>query len=81
MLYLFYHLSWSSLLPAPDPYCPIYGVKNMTDRAGVDNFTSIITSGGVIGVDMSYNCDLDKDKHTCKPEVSFTRIDRQQASV
>uniref|UniRef100_H3DQJ2 P2X purinoceptor n=2 Tax=Tetraodon nigroviridis TaxID=99883 RepID=H3DQJ2_TETNG len=55
-------------------YCPIFRVGDVV-RYAQQNFTKLADKGGVIGIKIGWNCDLDKSDDQCKPSYSFTRLD------
>ncbi|KAF6739457.1 P2X purinoceptor 3 [Oryzias melastigma] len=55
-------------------YCPIFRVGDVVRYAHQD-FTKLAEKGGVIGIKISWMCDLDKSDEHCKPSYSFTRLD------
>ncbi|XP_014912764.1 P2X purinoceptor 3 [Poecilia latipinna] len=57
-----------------DIYCPIFKVGDILKNAE-QNFTQLADTGGVIGIMISWMCDLDKSDDECKPLYSFTRLD------
>ncbi|XP_031193177.1 P2X purinoceptor 2 isoform X1 [Mastomys coucha] len=57
-----------------DPYCPIFRLGFIVDQAG-ENFTELAHKGGVIGVIINWNCDLDLSESECNPKYSFRRLD------
>ncbi|XP_008051535.1 P2X purinoceptor 2 [Carlito syrichta] len=59
---------------ASDPYCPIFRLGFVVERAG-ENFTELAYKGGVIGVIINWDCDLDLSASECNPRYSFRRLD------
>ncbi|XP_062966946.1 P2X purinoceptor 5 isoform X1 [Cynocephalus volans] len=57
-------------------YCPIFRLGSVVRWAG-SNFQDIAVKGGVIGVHIEWNCDLDKAASECNPHYSFTRLDNK----
>ena len=58
-----------------DPFCPVFNVVDML-RLSDQSIKDIAVYGGVINVDISWTCDLDRDFMShCRPEYSFTRLD------
>ncbi|EDM14053.1 purinergic receptor P2X, ligand-gated ion channel, 2, isoform CRA_h [Rattus norvegicus] len=57
-----------------DPYCPIFRLGFIVEKAG-ENFTELAHKGGVIGVIINWNCDLDLSESECNPKYSFRRLD------
>ncbi|KAM6118524.1 P2X purinoceptor 5 isoform 2-T2 [Phoenicopterus ruber ruber] len=60
------------------PYCPIFLLGNIVQRAGSD-FQEMALEGGVIGIQIEWNCDLDKAPSECNPHYSFSRLDNKFA--
>ncbi|XP_060048680.1 P2X purinoceptor 2 isoform X2 [Erinaceus europaeus] len=57
-----------------DLYCPIFRLGFIVEQAG-ENFTELALTGGVIGVIINWDCDLDLAASECKPRYSFRRLD------
>ncbi|XP_058996366.1 P2X purinoceptor 2 isoform X3 [Mustela lutreola] len=57
-----------------DLYCPIFKLGFIVERAG-ENFTELAHTGGVIGVIINWDCDLDLSASKCNPKYSFRRLD------
>ncbi|XP_023097000.1 P2X purinoceptor 2 isoform X2 [Felis catus] len=57
-----------------DPYCPIFKLGFIVEQAG-ENFTELAHTGGVIGVIINWDCDLDLSASKCNPKYSFRRLD------
>nr|ACY56318.1 P2X2 receptor splice variant P2X2-1a [Cavia porcellus] len=57
-----------------DPYCPIFRLGFIVEQAG-ENFTELAHRGGVIGVIINWDCDLDLPSSHCNPKYSFRRLD------
>ncbi|XP_068096783.1 P2X purinoceptor 2 [Hyperolius riggenbachi] len=62
--------------PIRSPSCPIFTVGFIVSEAGV-NFTEIAFKGGIIGVIINWNCNLDLHHSKCRPQYSFRRLDLQ----
>ncbi|XP_013809334.2 P2X purinoceptor 5 isoform X1 [Apteryx mantelli] len=60
------------------PYCPIFLLGNIVRWAG-SNFQEMALEGGVIGIQIEWNCDLDKAPSECNPHYSFSRLDNKFA--
>ncbi|XP_040903006.1 P2X purinoceptor 5-like isoform X2 [Toxotes jaculatrix] len=56
------------------PYCPIFRLGNIAQRAG-HNFLNMATFGGSIGIMIRWDCDLDKGFSNCHPQYYFSRLD------
>ncbi|NXT40164.1 P2RX5 protein, partial [Pelecanoides urinatrix] len=63
---------------AEHPYCPIFLLGNIVRWAGSD-FQEMASEGGVIGIQIEWNCDLDKAPSECNPRYSFSRLDNNFA--
>ncbi|XP_025072391.1 P2X purinoceptor 2 isoform X3 [Alligator sinensis] len=57
-----------------DLYCPIFRLGFIVEQAG-ENFTELAEKGGVIGVIINWNCNLDLPDSACNPRYSFQRLD------
>ncbi len=57
-----------------NPYCPIFKVGDMLEWAGV-TFDEIATDGGILGIFVTWNCDLDMSWSHCHPKYDFERLD------
>nr|XP_010299671.1 PREDICTED: P2X purinoceptor 5 isoform X2 [Balearica regulorum gibbericeps] len=60
------------------PYCPIFILGNIVQWTGSD-FQEMALEGGVIGIQIEWNCDLDKAPSECNPHYSFSRLDNKFA--
>uniref|UniRef100_A0A8B9FBJ4 P2X purinoceptor n=1 Tax=Amazona collaria TaxID=241587 RepID=A0A8B9FBJ4_9PSIT len=60
------------------PYCPIFLLGSIVQWAGSD-FQEMASEGGVIGIQIEWNCDLDKAASECNPHYSFSRLDNKFA--
>ncbi|VDN17931.1 unnamed protein product [Dibothriocephalus latus] len=54
-------------------YCPIFKLSTIFDKTGVDINT--IYKGGVLGIVIRWDCDLDYGVEYCKPQYSFTSLE------
>uniref|UniRef100_A0A3P8ZBE1 P2X purinoceptor n=1 Tax=Esox lucius TaxID=8010 RepID=A0A3P8ZBE1_ESOLU len=59
-----------------DPHCPIFRLKDMVAEAEED-FQTMATRGGVLGILIDWSCDLDFPEHYCGPKYSFCRMDNK----
>ncbi|KAM8818307.1 P2X purinoceptor 5 isoform 1-T1 [Rhynchonycteris naso] len=57
-----------------DPYCPIFRLGTVVSWTG-SNFQEIALQGGVIGIQIEWDCDLDKAPSECNPRYYFNRLD------
>ncbi|XP_067163003.1 P2X purinoceptor 2 isoform X2 [Apteryx mantelli] len=55
-------------------YCPIFKLGFIVEQAGED-FMELAEKGGVIGVIINWNCNLDLPDTECNPHYSFRRLD------
>ncbi|XP_053136001.1 P2X purinoceptor 2 [Hemicordylus capensis] len=63
-----------------DLYCPIFKLGFIVEQAG-ENFTELAEKGGVIGVIINWNCNLDLPDSDCNPRYSFRRLDPKWAQA
>ncbi|XP_045149390.1 P2X purinoceptor 5 isoform X3 [Echinops telfairi] len=59
-------------------YCPIFQLGSIVQWAG-SSFQEMALKGGVIGIQIEWNCDLDKAASECNPHYSFSRLDSKNA--
>ncbi|XP_056384620.1 P2X purinoceptor 2 isoform X2 [Hyla sarda] len=62
--------------PVHSHSCPIFTMDFIVKEAGI-NFTEIAYKGGIIGVIINWNCNLDLPPSKCRPQYSFRRLDLQ----
>ncbi|XP_032072031.1 P2X purinoceptor 5 [Thamnophis elegans] len=60
------------------PYCPIFSLGKLVSWAG-SNIREMASEGGVIGIQIEWNCNLDKKPSECNPHYSFSRLDNKSA--
>ncbi|XP_066853663.1 P2X purinoceptor 3 isoform X3 [Anser cygnoides] len=60
--------------PERQPLCPILRLGDVARFAGQD-FATLATTGGVLGIKIGWVCDLDRSWELCLPRYSFTRLD------
>ncbi|XP_029413318.1 P2X purinoceptor 5 isoform X2 [Nannospalax galili] len=59
-------------------YCPIFRLGTIISWAGT-NFQDIALKGGVIGIYIEWDCDLDKAASNCNPRYYFNRLDNKHS--
>ncbi|XP_019362858.1 PREDICTED: P2X purinoceptor 4 isoform X3 [Gavialis gangeticus] len=64
--------------PQTDPFCPIFRIQKIMEAAG-QNFQEMAVEGGVMGLQIKWNCDLDKAASLCVPKYSFRRLDNKDS--
>ncbi|XP_043830943.1 P2X purinoceptor 6 [Dromiciops gliroides] len=52
------------------PFCPVFRVGDVVEAAGGD-FEDLALLGGVVRVQISWDCDLDRSVSECQPRYSF----------
>lgn len=57
-----------------NPLCPIFRLGDIFQETG-DNFSEVAIQGGIMGIEISWDCNLDKWFHHCRPKYSFRRLD------
>ncbi|KAK1151489.1 P2X purinoceptor 4-like [Acipenser oxyrinchus oxyrinchus] len=62
-----------------DPYCPKFRLGDIVKAAGED-FTEMAVEGGVIAIQINWECNLDWLLHKCVPEYSFRRLDEKNSN-
>ncbi|XP_072043608.1 P2X purinoceptor 4-like isoform X2 [Amphiura filiformis] len=66
--------------PSEDPLCPIFRLGEIAKGANVE-FSDIAYKGGVITIDIQWNCNLDHDERYCLPKYRFFRADDGEAKI
>ncbi|XP_078410296.1 P2X purinoceptor 4-like isoform X1 [Cetorhinus maximus] len=56
------------------PFCPIFRLGDMVQEAGQD-FQKLAVQGGVMGILIEWNCNLDQSPSKCVPKYVFRRLD------
>ncbi|XP_062999990.1 P2X purinoceptor 4 [Elgaria multicarinata webbii] len=62
-----------------DPFCPIFRLGDMVEAAAQD-FQDMAVEGGVMGLQINWDCDLDKPASRCVPKYTFRRIDNKDSA-
>lgn len=57
-----------------NPRCPIFRLRDIFQDAG-DNFSEVAVKGGIMGIEIYWDCNLDRWFHHCRPKYSFRRLD------
>ncbi|XP_022376729.1 P2X purinoceptor 1 isoform X2 [Enhydra lutris kenyoni] len=52
------------------PLCPVFKLGYVVQESG-QNFSTLAEKGGVVGITIDWNCDLDWHVHHCKPIYEF----------
>uniref|UniRef100_A0A8C4R2A3 Purinergic receptor P2X, ligand-gated ion channel, 4a n=1 Tax=Eptatretus burgeri TaxID=7764 RepID=A0A8C4R2A3_EPTBU len=70
------NMTWmqSCRFSAENNTCPIFRLGDMVAAAGED-FKTLATQGGVIGIRVAWFCDFDYRVSLCRPTYSFRRLD------
>lgn len=56
------------------PRCPIFRLGDIVTEAG-ETFSQVAILGGIMGIEINWNCDLDPWAFNCHPQYSFRRLD------
>lgn len=56
------------------PQCPIFRLGDIFQEAG-ENFSEVAVQGGIMGIEIYWDCNLDSWSHHCYPRYSFRRLD------
>ncbi|XP_069877597.1 P2X purinoceptor 7-like [Dipodomys merriami] len=57
-----------------NPQCPIFRLGDILREAG-ENFSEVAIQGGIMGIEIYWDCNLDQWSHHCRPKYSFRRLD------
>ncbi|XP_067557002.1 P2X purinoceptor 7 [Pseudorca crassidens] len=61
-----------------NPQCPIFRLGDIFQETG-DNFSDVAIQGGIMGIEIYWDCNLDRWFHHCRPKYSFRRLDDKTA--
>ncbi|KAL4609575.1 P2X purinoceptor 4 isoform X2 [Arapaima gigas] len=59
-----------------DPHCPIFRLGDIVSEANED-FQKMAVHGGVMGIHIRWDCDLDLPDSWCVPKYTFRRLDNK----
>ncbi|NP_001297649.1 P2X purinoceptor 4 isoform 3 [Mus musculus] len=57
-----------------DPFCPIFRLGQIVADAG-HSFQEMAVEGGIMGIQIKWDCNLDRAASHCLPRYSFRRLD------
>ncbi|CAB1325451.1 unnamed protein product [Coregonus sp. 'balchen'] len=60
--------------PEHNRHCPFFKVGDVLRYTGQE-FSTIAQTGGEIGINIEWKCNLDESEERCEPHYSFTRLD------
>ncbi|NXW91179.1 P2RX1 protein, partial [Alopecoenas beccarii] len=63
-----------------DTLCPVFDVGYIVKESG-QNFTTLAVKGGVVGITIDWNCDLDWPIRYCKPIYQFHGLYNDDGNV
>ncbi|XP_004691078.1 PREDICTED: P2X purinoceptor 7 [Condylura cristata] len=61
-----------------NPLCPVFRLGDIFQETG-DNFSEVAIQGGIMGIEISWDCNLDSWFHHCRPQYSFRRLDNKSS--
>ncbi|XP_061458779.1 P2X purinoceptor 7 isoform X2 [Rhineura floridana] len=61
------------------PHCPIFRLGDILQAAG-EKFAEVAVQGGIIGIEINWDCNLDKWLHRCSPKYGFRRLDDKKTN-
>ncbi|KAM9392367.1 P2X purinoceptor 7 isoform 2-T2 [Pholidichthys leucotaenia] len=62
-----------------DSLCPIFRLGDIVREAG-EKFSEMAIEGGVIGIQIKWDCNLDRLMQRCLPTYSFRRLDEKESN-
>uniref|UniRef100_A0A8C6M2E6 P2X purinoceptor 7 n=1 Tax=Nothobranchius furzeri TaxID=105023 RepID=A0A8C6M2E6_NOTFU len=62
-----------------DSLCPIFRLGDIVRGAG-ETFSDMAVEGGVIGIQIKWDCNLDRFMQSCLPRYSFRRLDEKESN-
>ncbi|XP_013384595.1 P2X purinoceptor 4 isoform X2 [Lingula anatina] len=60
-----------------DPYCPIFRLEDLISAAGED-YLVMAYKGGVIDININWDCNLDYAETNCRPTYTISRVDKNE---
>jgi len=66
--------------PEYNPGCPVFVLNDIVEGADQD-YDTISQYGGVIGIEINWDCNLDFDVKYCVPKYSFKRLDDPNTQI
>ncbi|VDI51645.1 P2X purinoceptor 4 [Mytilus galloprovincialis] len=63
-----------------DQYCPIFILNDIVNLTG-SNYEEMAVSGGVIEIQIQWNCNLDLSESDCVPKYIFRRLDSSDYKI
>ncbi|OPL33349.1 p2x 4 purinoceptor, partial [Mytilus galloprovincialis] len=63
-----------------DQYCPIFILNDIVNLTG-SNYEEMAISGGVIEIQIQWNCNLDLSESDCVPKYIFRRLDSSDYKI
>ncbi|XP_068767042.1 P2X purinoceptor 7 isoform X2 [Struthio camelus] len=61
------------------PLCPVFRLGDILQAAN-ENFSEVAVEGGIIGIEINWDCSLDKWFYYCSPKYGFRRLDDKTTS-
>ncbi|NXG76695.1 P2RX7 protein, partial [Baryphthengus martii] len=61
------------------PLCPIFRLGDILHEAK-ENFSQMAVKGGIIAIEINWDCNLDSWFYNCVPKYSFRRLDHRKIS-
>nr|XP_020514182.1 P2X purinoceptor 4-like [Labrus bergylta] len=62
-----------------DSLCPIFRLGDLVREAG-EKFSEMSVEGGVIGIMIEWDCNLDRLMQSCLPRYTFRRLDEKESN-
>ncbi|XP_003384136.1 PREDICTED: P2X purinoceptor 4-like [Amphimedon queenslandica] len=64
-------------------FCPIFSLKQIVDMINSSDgyYESLATKGAVVGLEISWDCNLDRSPTHCVPKYSARRLDNPNAQI
>ncbi|ETE58178.1 P2X purinoceptor 1, partial [Ophiophagus hannah] len=63
-----------------DPLCPVFNLGYMVEESG-QNFSQVAFKGGIVGITINWDCDLDWPLKYCIPVYKFHRLYSENSNV
>ncbi|XP_013154756.1 P2X purinoceptor 7 isoform X1 [Falco peregrinus] len=61
------------------PFCPVFRLGDILQEAK-ENFSEVAVKGGIIAIEINWDCNLDRWFYNCRPKYGFYRLDDRKTT-
>ncbi|NXK04136.1 P2RX7 protein, partial [Herpetotheres cachinnans] len=61
------------------PFCPVFRLGDILQEAK-ENFSEVAVKGGIIAIEINWDCNLDRWFYDCSPKYGFYRLDDRKST-